>query len=242
MIRICVSDPLFGFNCSLLCGRCPLVTGKEPLEAGEDGAFDLGNPSPLPDRNRAKVFSEPSAQTAVPNKEALPQCERDGASGETTAETPTQQFICHKSGDDDTTGGGHGEGFEDTAEKMGLKLPQQEVKVHEPLEEQELSPGPPEEAPAEPPSLPSDSTVHLEQPLTVKPSGISGANFIATGLSNVRLPMPYKRWEMDFCVERADDDSEGEAEFHDALDSVAGMVQDAAKAKDLKETGNGCVL
>lgn len=55
---------------------------------------------------------------------------------------------------------------------------------------------------------------------------------IATGLANVRLPMGYGRRHGEAV------DSDDEEQFHDALDSGAGMAKDAAKAKEMKEIGN----
>lgn len=58
-------------------------------------------------------------------------------------------------------------------------------------------------------------------------------SIIATGLANVRLPMGYVRR----CGEEPVD-SDDEDQFHDAFDSGPGMVKDAAKAREMKETGN----
>lgn len=55
---------------------------------------------------------------------------------------------------------------------------------------------------------------------------------IATGLANVRLPMGYRRRRGEPV------DSDDEEQFHDAFDSGPGMVKDAAKAREMKETGN----
>lgn len=62
-------------------------------------------------------------------------------------------------------------------------------------------------------------------------------SYIAAGLSNVQLPMPFKRWQLQGGLEEAD--SEGESEFHDAFDTVAGIAKDATKAREMKEAGNG---
>ncbi|CAM9616840.1 unnamed protein product, partial [Ectocarpus sp. 8 AP-2014] len=71
-----------------------------------------------------------------------------------------------------------------------------------------------------------------------RPPGLGGrVNVIASGLANVRLPMGYGRQrgqeEEDGLV-----DSDGEEQFHDAQDSGPGVVKDATKAREMKEAGN----
>lgn len=63
------------------------------------------------------------------------------------------------------------------------------------------------------------------------------ASFIATGLSSVGLPIGYERLRSTEASE-AQEDSDGEGEFHDACGTAAELATDATKAKEMKETGN----
>lgn len=69
------------------------------------------------------------------------------------------------------------------------------------------------------------------------PSTARKPRYIAAGLSNVRLPM---MWRRSRSVSRSDggEGSDGEDDFHDAYASAADLVKDAAKAREMKEAGN----
>ena len=69
------------------------------------------------------------------------------------------------------------------------------------------------------------------------PSAAGKTSCIAAGLSNVRLPMVYKRSR---ARGRADggEDSDGEEDFHDAYASATDLVKDAGKAREMKASGN----
>ncbi|CAN0404695.1 unnamed protein product [Ascophyllum nodosum] len=87
------------------------------------------------------------------------------------------------------------------------------------------------------------------KPCDLEPLG-AGSNgstkrtsFIAEGLSSVRLPMAYSRiTRVPESLSRSEgyvhSDSEGETEFHDAIDTAAGLAKDANKAREMKEAGN----
>lgn len=62
---------------------------------------------------------------------------------------------------------------------------------------------------------------------------------IAPGLANVRLPMGFgaQSHQGVGSIGRPVD-SDGEEEFHDAQDSGPGVVKNAVKAREMKETGN----
>ena len=87
------------------------------------------------------------------------------------------------------------------------------------------------------------------KPCDLEPLG-AGSNgstkrtsFIAEGLSSVRLPIAYSRiTRVPESLSRSEgyehSDSEGETEFHDAIDTAAGLAKDANKAREMKEAGN----
>lgn len=64
-------------------------------------------------------------------------------------------------------------------------------------------------------------------------------NNLADGLANVQLPISSGRYDGEDESKMVNGDSDDEAEFHDALDSVGGTTKDALKAQEMKEMGNG---
>lgn len=95
----------------------------------------------------------------------------------------------------------------------------------------------PEQVTATSPS-PAVAVERTDNASTAEPPGaLNGqTSYIAAGLSNVQLPMPFKRWQPPAALE---EDSEGEGEFHDAYDTVTGIAKDVGKAREMKEAGNG---
>lgn len=133
------------------------------------------------------------------------------------------------------------EKFEEAAESTPQEPMERNVEEQEPPGERSISPNLTEASRTGAPLVPDGTTGPPMDTCQGKPPRQSHESYIATGLSNVRLPMPLRRCEAEGVVKQLDEESDGEAEFHDAFDSVVGMVKDAAKAKEMKELGNGCV-
>lgn len=232
---------------------------QEPLEAGEDGTFDLGSPSPP---------ASPAKPVDIPVRVARSQDAADDDSGTPAAETEPEPACCGsppiaddwekvdlKGATDADIGPPAGgspappeepplEEFEDAVE---MKPPQQqgtETSVGSGSSNAAKEPkskgfGQAAQAPAavEPSGCrPSPSA---EQPAAAAAAaGGKAATAIAAGLANVRLPLGG-RGRQAARVGGEPTASDGEEEFHDAHDSGPGMVKDATKAREMKEIGNG---
>lgn len=86
-----------------------------------------------------------------------------------------------------------------------------------------------------------ETSVSQPPPVVQQPPAVArrAESIIATGLANVRLPMGYgRRSRPGEDSYGGPADSDDEEQFHDAFDSGPGMVKDASKAREMKETGN----
>lgn len=223
---------------------------QEPLEAGEDGTFDLGNPSSPPsptkpidivrtpdaaDDSKAPPAAAAAAESKTtcgspPIKDDWEKVELQGAD-EGAALRPTENDSPPPAGGSPPAPEEPLDAFEDAVE---TKPPQgTETSVGGGVKEPESERSGQAAATGEPSgSRPSPS---MEQPAAAAVGKATAV--IAAGLANVRLPMGYDRQARlggDGPV-----DSDGEEEFHDAHDSGPGMAKDAAKAREMKEIGNG---
>eukprot|EP00903_Cladosiphon_okamuranus_P007845 g7589.t1 len=181
---------------------------QEPLEAGEDGTFDLGDPSPPPSPTKPVAIPAAPTQDAADDSKA-PAVQNDLCGSPPITDDWEKVDLRGVTGNEEPF-----EGFKDAIEMN----PQQGTETIG------VASGEKKPASETPGSRPSPRE---GQPATA----------IAAGLANVRLPMGYGRQEGRLGGDLAD--SDGEDEFHDAQDSGPGMVKDAAKAREMKEIGNG---
>lgn len=210
-----------------LLPRTVIFATQEPLEAGEDGAFDLGNTS-------LTTKHEPPRKADVMSKD--PDCQTASSRGKgDDCERVEQEDL----GEDV---GGASEEFEDAKDVFRPELPRdvgnvdaEEIPETSSASEKARGKGHLQGASEVP-------VVDLCQAEHAGTESKKGPRIIAEGLSNVRLPMAYPREARlsESCPEEGTyDDSEGETEFHDALDTDGGVTKDANKAREMKETGNG---
>lgn len=199
---------------------------QEPLEAGEDGTFDLGDPSPPPSpvvRTQQDAADESIAPSAEGELSGSPPIADDwekvdlqGAEEEPALSTDNDSPPAEGSRSPE-------EPLEEFKDAIEMKPPQGTETsgsgVKEPASDKSEPSGP-----RPPPSA--------EQPAAV---AVGKTAVIAAGLANVRLPMGYDRKGR---LGGYPADSDGEEEFHDAHDSGLGMVKDATKAREMKEIGN----
>ena len=201
---------------------------QEPLEAGDDGTFDLGDPSPPPSPTKPVAIPAPApAQDAADDSKA-PLAENEISGSPPIADDWEKVDLRGVTGND--------------------SLPAAEEQLDEfkdaieMTQEAETSGGgsgakEPEPASEETPRRATGVEPSGSQP---SPSAEKPATAIAAGLANVRLPMGFHRQEGRLGGDSAD--SDGEEEFHDAHDSGPGIFKDAAKAREMKELGNGWVV
>ena len=248
-----------------------LYLEQEPLEAGADGAFDLGDPSPPPSppRSRVKVgvkCADDGVESADDRVESADVDVKSGDDGRPKTDTPMAPAA-------DSPPPPSRE-IEDDWEKIDV---QQDAGGEQPL----VSPGKstdgavddfkdavetlrPDVERTESSGGAESATGHSSTtPLQADTSGVtcgesaaivdgSGlqpveaaaaataagkTSYIATGLSNVRLPMVYKRSRARSRSEGGED-SDGEEDFHDAYASATDLVKDAGKAREMKAAGN----
>lgn len=196
---------------------------QEPLEAGEDGTFDLGDPFPPPSSTK------PGAIPAAPTHDTADDSNAPNAESEVSGSPPIADDW-EKVDLQGVTGNDSPPAPEEPLEEFKDAIesnPQQETETS--------GVGSGEKEPA---SETSGRAAEVE-PSGSRPPPSAGqpVTAIAAGLANVRLPMGYTRQEGRLGGNLAD--SDGEDEFHDAHDSGPGMVKDAAKAREMKEIGNG---
>lgn len=229
---------------------------QAPLEAGEDGTFDVGDASPPPSPPK-RVGSARSTQNATatavstapatdgdpcgspPIKDDWEEVDLDGADeglpppagnasqgGEAGAPPSAPQYTQ--------------EDFQDAVETQDESATQQTGTRATTTEDGSSccvddSPG---KACGQAARVESSAAAPPRAVVEQRPPGVGGrVNVIASGLANVRLPMGCGRQlrqdEEDGLV-----DSDGEEQFHDAQDSGPGVVKDATKAREMKEAGN----
>lgn len=167
-----------------------------PLEAGEDGAFDLGSPSLITNH-------EPDGQGSR------------GKRGDCVGEE--QKDLVEEVGD-------ASEKFEDARPELPRDVRNVDAEETSSTSEEARGNG------------------HLQGAIESEMVEVElekGPSIIAEGLANVQLPMAHPRLSDSCPEEEKYDDSEGESEFHDALDTDGGVTKDDKKAREMKETGNG---
>lgn len=260
---------------------------QEPLEAGADGTFDLGDPSPPPSppRSRGKIADDgvkpaaygvksaddgvKSAEDAVrsADDEVKPADDRVNPAndGVDSADEEVKSGIDGvKSGDDAFKSGDDGCPKADTPVADSPPPSSREIEDDwEKIDVQQDEGGALDEFKDAVETLrPQSSTDSLQadtsrasagivggsslQPVAVAAAGATAArgpsaagktSCIATGLSNVRLPMVYKRSRSRGRAEGGED-SDGEEDFHDAYATATDLVKDAGKAREMKASGN----
>lgn len=202
---------------------------QDAVEAGEDGVFDLGEPSPPPSPRKVTVPSKRDSTAADSPTKTLPpgspeivddwekvEAQDEEGGGFESPGTATS-VAPEKFKDAAVTLRPAVDGAEFTEETEGVEV----IVDHgsgDAREGQAVAPGPSSASAADPP-------------------GAARESFIAAGLSNVLLPMGYKGRAVEGS-RGGDADSDGEGEFHDAYDTAAGLAKDATKARDMKESGN----
>lgn len=223
----------------------------EPLEAGEDGVFDLGDPSVTATKG-PKSSSEARAERTDPKAGevgAIGMNDIEDSKDESPMNSPEGR---QSHGDDrsapavvvptETEGsdGVHEEQFGDAAEDIRLRSSHERMAGVTHSEEHaaavEGTRGiPVDESPprSDGPDAPSKDASTEEQAMG------GTVNDLADGLANVRLPISSGRDHGEDESKIGNGDSDDEAEFHDALDSVGGTIKDALKAQQMKEMGNG---
>eukprot|EP00752_Nemacystus_decipiens_P005325 g4829.t1 len=192
---------------------------QEPLEAGEDGTFDLGDPSPPPSPTKPVTIPVARTQDAAGNDSEAPAAPESELSGSPPIADDWEKVDLQVVAGNGSTAAG-GTGSPPTEEPLEEFKDAIEIKPQSCTETSAGGGGVKGE-----PARPAPSA---ERPATV----------IAAGLASVRLPMGYDRREGRL-GEGDPADSDGEEEFHDAHDSGPGMVKDATKAREMKELGNG---
>lgn len=214
--------------------------------------FDLGDPlhPPSPVKIAAKVDDKPTTEKVAPLAEIpIPQAKEE----EGYPKPAAPASIVENAGEEkQAIDGGSGlviEDFEDAVEPLQAESPAEVAGITA-------------EGPAGPEAGKANlAAAGLEESNAHLPAASSGApaesappaeppqaaekiktGYITAGLSGVRLPTPRQRWNLDSGISVVEaEDTDGEGEFHDAYDTVAGLVKDAAKALEMKEAGNGCV-
>lgn len=238
-----------------MCYR-PFFAEQEALEAGEDGVFDLGDPSPPPSPVKAEaagaakpVPDDQAAQVETPitTPTQAPVEEDKKREKEATALTVEQEEIVAQEGREESDrvppseslNGVAGEDFEDAVETLRPEDSQHAVDENmvNTANMADFGKSTADETAETPQGDAPREGVDI-QPPTKPPEPVGEKSYMSAGLSNMRLPMPYKRWTSEGIVSEADEDSEGEGEFHDAFDTIAGLAKDAAKALEMKEAGN----
>lgn len=259
---------------------------QEPLEAGADGTFDLGDPSPPPSppRSRVKVADDgvKSADDGVKSADDGAKSVDDGAKPADDGVKPADDGV--KSGDDGVKSGDDGVKSGDDAVKSGDEgcpkadtpvadsPPPSSREIEDDWEKIDVQQDEGGEQPLVSPGRstdgalddfkdavetlrPQSSTDPLQadtsgasavivdgsglQPVAAAAAEVAGpsaagkTSYIAAGLSNVRLPMVYKRSRS-----RSGEDSDGEDDFHDAYASATDLVKDVGKAREMKASGN----
>lgn len=204
---------------------CTRGAKQEPLEAGEDGAFDLGDPSPPP--SPVKRDTEVSSPT-LPTVENPAPVADNPPTGSPEIEDDWEQVDALPGREEQPLDSASGTS-NDVSEtyKDAVQGTDEVEQTDQPEPATATSPPPAGDVEC------ADKTSAAEPPGEPKRQ----TSFIAAGLSNVQLPMPFKRWQLQGGLEEVD--SEGEGEFHDAFDTVAGIAKDATKAREMKEAGNG---
>ncbi|CAM9579048.1 unnamed protein product, partial [Ectocarpus fasciculatus] len=234
---------------------------QAPLEAGEDGTFDVGDASPPPsppkrvgvarstqNETATAVPTAPAAESdpcgSPPIKDDWERVDLDGADeglpppsgsasqGEEAGAPPSVPEYSQ-------------EDFQDAIETQDESATQQTgtgAATTKTVKDGSSccvndSPGKAcgQAAPVEKsPATPPPCAVVKQ-----RPPGVGGrVNVIASGLANVRLPMGYGRQLRQKEEEDCLVDSDGEEQFHDAQESGPGVVKDATKAREMKEAGN----
>lgn len=227
---------------------------QAPLEAGEDGTFDVGDASPPPSPPKrvgiarskqnetataavstaAATDSDPCGSPPIKDDwekvdlngadEGLPPPIGNASQGGQAGAPPSPQ-----------------EDFQDAVETQDESATQQTGTGATTTKDDSSccvndAPGQAcgQAAPVESSAAPPPRSV-VEQ----RPPGVGGrGNVIASGLANVRLPMGCSRQSRQDEEEDCLVDSDGEEQFHDAQDSGPGVVKDATKAREMKEAGN----
>lgn len=216
--------------------------------------FDLGDPSPPP--SPVKVEDKSAADKMAPStRSPTPHVEQDVKEGNPKPAAPAStsdnagEIKNPMNSGSECAGSLVSEEFIDAVEPLqaepSAEVPDKTAEGSVEPEAEKAKPG--AGALEEPnlgfsgvtPGLPAKNVPPAEPPETAEKPQMS---YISAGLANVRLPMPRQRWKLDAVISEVEaEDTDGEGEFHDAYDTVAGLVKDAAKALEMKEAGNGCV-
>lgn len=211
---------------------------QEPLEAGEDGTFDLGDPSPPPSPAKPVPAKPVDIPVAARTQAAADDDSKAGAAESKLSGSPPIADDWEKVDLQGVTGNDNdsplAEGSPASEEPLEVFKDAVEMKPQQGTETSADGSG------VEEPAIERPGRAAVVEPSGARPSPRAGqpATAIAAGLANVRLPMGYSRPEGRLRGDPADSDGE-EEEFHDAHDSGPGMVKDAAKAREMKEIGNG---
>lgn len=210
--------------------RCFVVRilTQEPLEAGEDGTFDLGEPLPPPAPVRRKVITTTDGNTPPPAEIAPP--------GSPPIEDDWEEVDVKDGGEGpqlDSSGGTSEGALDDFKDAVEVLRPRAERTLDTTRTENASEPAS-QETKAEPGHAVVETS---SSSLPSNPAVAGPTSFITPGLSNVRLPMPNTRLPRVEPVGR-EEDTDGEGEFHDAYDSAAELAKDAPKARQMKEAGN----
>ncbi|CAM9141046.1 unnamed protein product, partial [Scytosiphon promiscuus] len=230
---------------------------QEPLEAGEDGTFDLGDPSPPPSPtkpikiSRKQKASDPEVPAAEsdacgspPIKDDWEKVDLKGVEEEPEVPPPTG----HCSEDalplvPPPTPEEALEDFQDAVETLkphdgGTEQAGIEESAEGSADGGSVDTRTAAGTAASEQAGPMESSAFAPS-IAERPTAAERVTVMSPGLANVRLPMGYGRHsEQAVCSSGRPIDSDGEEEFHDAHDSGPGMVKDAAKAREMKEAGN----
>lgn len=237
----------------LIVGFVLLYSNRQdvPVEAGEDGTFDLGSPSPPTSPAKPSQQAVPSTDDSSkapaaeselcgspPIKDDWEKVDLNGAdddgpplapettssqeAGRATPPPPPPEESLEDFKD-------AFEANNDTVDQAGTGTKGAEGSGGSGVKGGKGEAGPGQAAAAVETSVCQPPPIVDEQPPAVAGKAES---VIAMGLANVRLPIGYGRRHGE------PEDTDDEEQFHDAFDSGPGMVKDAAKAREMKETGN----